>query len=469
MLNSSELSLCLVNKNAIQPLKDFKCRLENNFLREVSANIFDDDCYAFQPLYKLSEHDVMIWLYEVKRFVENGNKHVYAENALNTVLKNLNIKAISYENHYINEIDTPEDLARVQFEIEQFDSGNSYSYNDLEKLIAKTGSKKAFAVCGKHIIGSAIDNFLTSLPIIVYKYFNIQENPSYDAIRLAADKFAEEQCDLLISIGGGSAIDTTKGIKLFCGHENTPAGIKHIALPTTAGSGSEATQFAVIYRNGIKHALEHKLLLPEYAVLDVSLLYSLGYEQKRISLLDALCQCIESYWSLNSNEESRKYAQNGINMILQNYKAYIVGDKSVYGSIFTAANYSGKAINISRTTVGHAMSYQLTSKFGIKHGQAVAMCLIQSMKYAEMMFGDDNRKLFNELSKLLQCDKRQQVYDKLSQVYNDMNFPQCIMLHSASPEELAKGVNADRLNNTFFNFSPDALKQIYAEIINNYC
>lgn len=121
MLNSSEPSLCLVNKNAAQPRKDFKCRLENDFLREVSVNIFDDDCYAFQPLYKLSDWDIKIWLEEVKRFVESGDTNVYAENALNAVLKGLNIKAMTYVNHYIDEIDTPEDSIRVQSEIEQFD------------------------------------------------------------------------------------------------------------------------------------------------------------------------------------------------------------------------------------------------------------------------------------------------------------------------------------------------------------
>ncbi len=121
MLNSSELSLCLVNKKLVQPTKDFKCRLENDFLREVSVNLFDEDCYAFQPLYKLSKQDIKVWLEEVKRFVENGNRHVYAEEALNVVLKDLSIRAMSYENHYIDEIDTPEDLERVQFEIEQFE------------------------------------------------------------------------------------------------------------------------------------------------------------------------------------------------------------------------------------------------------------------------------------------------------------------------------------------------------------
>jgi len=93
MLNSCELSLCLVNKNASKPLNDFKGRLEKDFLREVSIDIFDEDCYAFQPLYKLFSRDIKIWLDEVKSMVEVGNTNVYAENALNNVLKNLSIKA----------------------------------------------------------------------------------------------------------------------------------------------------------------------------------------------------------------------------------------------------------------------------------------------------------------------------------------------------------------------------------------
>jgi len=465
MLESKEPSLCLVNKKIEQPQKDFKCRLKNNLLCEVSVNIFDDDCFAFQPLYKLFHRDARMWIDEVSRFVDKGYKNVYAENALNEALKDMKIKAMSYENNYINEIDTYDDLVKVQFEIEQFDNGNLYNYNQLSCLIEEIGAKKAFAVCGKHIIGSEIDKHLSSLPIDVYKYFDIQENPSYESIRIAVDKFNEEKCDLLISIGGGSAIDTAKGIKYFCGDNDTPIDITHIAIPTTAGSGSEATRFAVMYRNGIKQSLEHELLLPEYSVLDIRLLYSLSDNQRKISLLDALCQCIESLTSINATIESKKYAVKGIELILQNYKAYIIGDRTVYGSILTASNHSGKAINISKTTIGHAMSYQLTSKFGVKHGQAVAICLISAMKYCEKKFCDSHKEFFDELADIMNCEKNQMPSEKLLSIYKEMDLSKPLKLSSIAPKELAENVDSDRLSNFIFKLSYDDLNYIYSDML----
>ncbi len=106
-------SACLYNPALPLPEKDFKCRLENGELREVSVKIFDEDCYAFQPLYKLSREDAAAWIARVCDFVDAGDIKVYAENALNTISHTLHIKALSYEGHLIDEVDTPEDLMRL--------------------------------------------------------------------------------------------------------------------------------------------------------------------------------------------------------------------------------------------------------------------------------------------------------------------------------------------------------------------
>ncbi len=114
-------STCLINENKPLPEKDFKGRIKNGKLKEVSINIFDQDCYAFQPLYKLNKSDLLAWSNAVEKFVEEGNRGVYAENALNTILNDINIYAKSYSNHYIDEIDNLEDYNRVINEIEEFE------------------------------------------------------------------------------------------------------------------------------------------------------------------------------------------------------------------------------------------------------------------------------------------------------------------------------------------------------------
>lgn len=128
MLADFTPSICLYNEEKALPEKDFKGRFENGLLREVSINIFDNDCFAFQPLYKLSKEDLNAWLSKVEEFISEGIDSVYAENALNTILDNMAIVGKSYKKHYIDEIDNPEDLARVSQEIE------TYEKNKVKKI-----------------------------------------------------------------------------------------------------------------------------------------------------------------------------------------------------------------------------------------------------------------------------------------------------------------------------------------------
>lgn len=122
MLDDERKSLCLINEDKKLPEKDFKGRVKDGKLKEVSINIFDEDCYAFQPLYKLDKKDLLSWLKQVSNFVKDGNTGVYAENALNTILDDMEIYAKSYKDNYIDEIDNLDDYDRVTREIEEFDA-----------------------------------------------------------------------------------------------------------------------------------------------------------------------------------------------------------------------------------------------------------------------------------------------------------------------------------------------------------
>ncbi len=121
MLADSRTDLCLYNENLPLPEKDFKGRFKNGILKEVSVNIFDKDCFAFQPLYKLSSATMEMWLDRVRQFIEKGDDKVYAENALNQLTDRLNIFGLSYAAHYIDEIDNLEDRQRVAAAIASYD------------------------------------------------------------------------------------------------------------------------------------------------------------------------------------------------------------------------------------------------------------------------------------------------------------------------------------------------------------
>ena len=124
-------SKCLINEDKILPEKDFKARVGDGLLKEVSVNIFDEDCYAFQPLYKLEKKVLLAWLEKVEEYIKSGNDKVYAENALNEILAELEIHTMSYSEDYIDEIDTEADLIRVSEEIEEYENAKGeVSYNE---------------------------------------------------------------------------------------------------------------------------------------------------------------------------------------------------------------------------------------------------------------------------------------------------------------------------------------------------
>lgn len=125
VLNCGEENTATVNFKKALPEKDFKGRVHDGKVLEVSVQIFDEDCYAFQPFYKLSKATASAWVGKVVEFIHDGQDKCYAENALNEIFPALNIRAFSYEDYYVDEIDNLEDHARVTAEILPFDEADS--------------------------------------------------------------------------------------------------------------------------------------------------------------------------------------------------------------------------------------------------------------------------------------------------------------------------------------------------------
>ncbi len=125
VLNCGEENTATVNFKKALPEKDFKGRVHDGKVLEVSVQIFDEDCYAFQPFYKLSRATASAWVGKVVEFIHDGQDKCYAENALNEIFPALNVRAYDYEGYYVDEIDNLEDHARVTEEILAFDEADS--------------------------------------------------------------------------------------------------------------------------------------------------------------------------------------------------------------------------------------------------------------------------------------------------------------------------------------------------------
>ena len=179
-----------------------------------------------------------------------------------------------------------------------------------------------------------------------------------------------EKCkpDIILAIGGGSVLDMAKLVR----HASCCRDVPLVAIPTTAGTGAESTSFSVCYENGVKRSVDHEDMLPNYVILSPELTIKNNPYLSACTGFDALAQAIEAYWNINATDESDSLAIAAIERI---YTRLLDLHRNLdwRTELMIGANLAGRAINITRTTAPHAMSYVLTSKYGYPHGHAVAL------------------------------------------------------------------------------------------------
>lgn len=499
MLADKRPNLGAVNMEKELPEKDFKARVIDGKLREVSIHIFDDDCFAFQPLYKLSLQTLLKWTKKVEEFIEAGNDQVYAENALNEIFYQVDIEMFSYKKHFVDEVDNLEDLERVSEAIRAFDYQEQVivdeedGYLKIEELIQKSGAKRPMLVVDAAYPYLFISDYFKNLPIDFVMFNGFSPNPVYEEVKAGVDLFVKEGCDFLVAIGGGSAIDTAKNIKLFSvldqsrnylEQEFQYSPVKLVALPTTAGTGSESTRFSVLYYEGAKQSIAHDCIIPDVVILEPKFLYTLPEYQKKSTMMDAMCQCIEATWSVNTNCQCRKYAKKGLKKLLKYMTPYMNGDKTCYGKIMKAANLSGRAINISQTTAAHAMSYKLSSMYQIPHGHSAALCLPHVWAYMIAQWKEqkgayklkgvapENRspeflhldKSFKILTKAFGVESVSQACEKFQNIMTYLNLKAPDLKQGEDIETLAQSVNPVRLGNNPVPLTKDVLADLYKKV-----
>ncbi len=262
--------------------------------------------------------------------------------------------------------------------------GTADSY--LLDYIANGGFDRVFLVSGKKSFKWFLDrDFVKALKegAEVMQWSNFSPNPRYEHLLNGLKKAQSFAPDLVLGVGGGSVLDMSKLVAGLIDKEGQPIQetfwakrerrkASLVLVPTTAGSGAEATHFSVLYKDGVKHSISGPTLAPEKIVLDVALIQSGTKPQKAASGLDALCQCIESIWAKGKTPESLIYAVNGLKLVSENLIGFVKGDDSKAPAMQWGAHLSGHAINISKTTAPHALSYYLTNELQVPHGIAVA-------------------------------------------------------------------------------------------------
>lgn len=384
----------------------------------------------------------------------------------------------------------------------------------LPEIMARTGKRKILLVTDASFPFLSIKEEVEELAVEKVSFSDFTSNPLYEDICKGIRFFQNEKCEALLAVGGGSTIDVAKCIKMaVLGLENTTGkslfegqhvnestsqrtkqreqsqtcldyaesqrtkskaqqvdlySLPLIAIPTTAGTGSESTHNAVMYYEGAKQTMTNDAILPDYALLEPAVLKTLPLYQKKCTMLDALCQGIESWWSVNSTDESKSYARQAVERIVEYWHSYIVdNDAEAAAQIMWAANYAGRAINISATTAAHAMSYKITSLYGLPHGHAVAVCLPEIWEY---MLSHPERcidprgeaymlDVFQSISQLISIQGFRKLMDELS-----MQQP----VSRQREEELtllSRSVNPVRMKNNPVAIDEQQARRLYEAII----
>ncbi len=347
--------------------------------------------------------------------------------------------------------------------------------NSVSELLPFIGKRKFLLVCDPAYDFLPFKTVFADMPHTRFSEFS--PNPLYEQVCDGIALFRETSCELIVAIGGGSAIDVAKCIKLFCKMDNNinylqqekvDSAVPLMAVPTTAGTGSESTQHAVIYFEGVKQSISHPSIVPNVVALDASALKTLPVYQKKCTLMDALSQAIESWWSVNSTEQSIRYSKTAISLIKENWEPYIVSNnEDAAKNILLAANNAGRAINITATTAAHAMSYKLTSLYHLPHGHAVALCMPEVWAYMLSHTkncidgrGEDYlTKTFEEIAAMVSLDWYQSLLSALeltSPVSSDKKADVLLLVNS---------VNQTRLKNNPVSLNTTALREMYERIV----
>lgn len=368
---------------------------------------------------------------------------------------------------------------------------------ELKSFFQEHSFQRIFLVAGSSFsklpIGKELQELFSELGIAFYHFSDFRANPRLEEVEEGIQAFSAFRGDSILAVGGGSALDTAKCIKLFTGlskekpypeQEFQENGIPLLVHPTTAGTGSESTPFAVIYQDGEKCSVEHESIYPKYRIEDARSLRSLPMYQKKVTLLDALSHAMEAIWSKYSNEDSRAYGQKAISLILTNYKAYLSLEnkneakvqgkassaedpsESVLESIAEAANLAGKAIAVTKTTAGHALSYKLGSICQLPHGLATAM--VNRALYP-FMCREKSRMIHPEnllfLAKCFSAETEEEGAKRYLEILEDLEILPNLSVKEGDLENLVAAVNPERLSNHPIALREEDIGLLYKEIL----
>lgn len=335
---------------------------------------------------------------------------------------------------------------------------------NLKKFILEKKFKKILIISGKN---SFNNNFFqaevknNSLSYLFYfKKSYLPKYDEYEKILKIREKFNP---DVVLGIGGGCVIDYAKLVSATYIKEKKikicRKKKKLIIIPTTAGSGAEATSSAVIYLKNKKISIENKKIIPDYFFFKPSLLNTLNKIAKGSSAFDILAQSIESCLSKKKSIKSINFAKKSIKLFLRNYSKYLkYRRKNTNKTMLKSANYSGKAIELTRTSIPHAVSYGYSFYYKLPHGNAVSLNFIYLIdKIIDKLVNKKKTYILKILFGLFKVKNKENFIKKLKIIIATLQLKQ-FLNKKFNKKKINQFINTQRFNNCIVKINREKLK-----------
>ena len=356
------------------------------------------------------------------------------------------------------------------------------------------GAKKVAVFTDKGILSTGLVDMplaeLEQAGVETVVLSDLPPEPTYSQVQMLVDQFKASKADLIVAVGGGSAMDTAKLASLLATEHYTVKDllddpglavktVRTCLIPTTAGTGSEATPNAIVAvpEKALKIGIVNPSMVPDYVILDAEMVRGLPRKIAAATGVDAMAHAIECFTSNKANPFSDTFALEAFDMILNNIEKACDDPDALdaKNQMQIAAFYAGVAITCSGTTAVHALSYPLGGKYHIAHGVSNAMLLVPVMKFNEPAIRSKlaaayDRVVHGEKTCSTEEEKSAWVVKRMGDIVKHLDIPTSLAEFNVSIHDLDALVDAGMqvtrlLVNNMREVTPEDARQIYLQVL----
>lgn len=333
--------------------------------------------------------------------------------------------------------------------------GGQNAINNVREIVEDVKHVAIFTY--KSVYESGLINPITdilsekNIPFTLFEDLPVE--PTYLQAQEVVDRFNSSEADFIIAVGGGSVIDVAKLVSVLKTDRYTVKDlletpdlakktVRTLMIPTTAGTGAEATPNAIVTvpEKSLKVGIVSNEMIADYVILDAEMIRNLPSSIAASTGIDALAHALECYTSKKANPFSDLYSLSAFELTIKNIESACDGNMDAKSNMLLASFYAGIAITASGTTGVHALSYPLGGKYHIPHGISNAIMLMPVMRFNEPSIRPLLVSAYNRLWPFGNIEKDEEksawILDRIEKIIQNLNIPQSLTSFGVSRDDV---------------------------------